>query len=207
MQGLGGGSWRYIPACFHVDHPELLLSLPWVPFFPSTTSRSKISANPVSRVVVNSRIPSRNSAFSRIPHCMSAKSRIPRMLDSSLSSVKTWRPCGFSDSAMTKNNWRWWDLRNIPNIRFILEVLFRRKIIISEKQNRTFGTVYSYARFQSILRGPVLWPPRLASCTDLVFKYNTFVHFMKFFSIGSFKMKLRIGTNKRSTYSWYSPVI
>ena len=61
-----------------------------------------ISANTVARVVVNSRIPSRNSAFSRILHFISAKSRIPRMLDSSLSSVKTWRPCGFSDSAMTK---------------------------------------------------------------------------------------------------------
>ena len=58
-------------------------------FFPSTISRSEISANPVARVVVNSRIPSRNSAFSRTPHCVSAKSRIPRMLDSSLSSVKT----------------------------------------------------------------------------------------------------------------------
>ena len=176
-------------------------------FFPSTTSRSEISANPVARVVVNSRIPSRNSAFSRIPHCMSAKSRIPRMLDSSSSSVKTWRPCGFSDSAMTKKNWRWWDLWNIHNIRFKLEVLFIRKIIFSEKQNRTFGTIYSYAHFQSRLKRPALWPPRLASRTDLVFKYNTFVHFMKFFSIGSFKMKLRIGTHKRSTYSWYSPVI
>ena len=208
MQGLGRGSWRYIPACFHVNHPQLLSSLTRVPFFPSTTSRSKISANPVARVVVNSRIPSRHSAFSRIPHCMSAKSRIPRMLDSSLSSVKTWRPYGFSDSAMTeKINWRWWDLWNIPNIRFKLEVLFIRKIIFSEKQNRTFGTIYSYARFQSILKHPVLWPSQLASCTDLVFKYNIFVHFMKFFSIGSFKMKLRIGTNKRSTYSWYSPVI
>lgn len=99
-------------------------------FFPSTTSRSEISANPVALVVVNSRIPGRNSAFSRIPHCMSAKSRIPRMLDSSLSSVKTWRPRwprGFSDSAMTKKKLKMMRFAKYPQYSFHTRGSFHKK--------------------------------------------------------------------------------